>query len=95
MKKIFNRLSLLLVISIPVQHFYAQETDSLNYPIKFITAPKNIPNLSVQRNSIHTPGLHYFKNIYTHIPPISEGKFCNFEDYINRNGKLRIDFGTD
>ncbi|MBC8048243.1 MAG: hypothetical protein H7Y00_15695 [Fimbriimonadaceae bacterium] len=41
-------------------------------------------------------------NIQSYSTPVSiffpvykEGFFCNFEDNINRNRKLRIDFGTD
>jgi|GEM_PF-2118203 len=28
------------------------------------------------------------------LPAYTQGKFCDFEDYINRNNKMRIDFGV-
>ncbi|MBC8173975.1 MAG: hypothetical protein H7X71_08720 [Chitinophagales bacterium] len=41
----------------------------------------------------------YFTNPLTaskvYLPAYEQGKFCDFEDYINRNRKFRIDFGTD
>ncbi len=32
--------------------------------------------------------------VFIQLPPYTQGKFCDFEDYLNRNRKLRIDFSV-
>lgn len=51
------------------------------------------PAVSFERLSFYSNNPFDQNKIY--LPAYVEGAFCNFEDYINKNRKLRIDFGTD
>ena len=36
----------------------------------------------------------YYNSYLLYLPPYSQGPICNFEDYINRKRKFRIDFSV-
>jgi hypothetical protein len=42
-------------------------------------------------DSLHTFSTY---NLQIQLPTYTQGLFCDFEDHINRNRKLRIDFGV-
>lgn len=52
----------------------------------------NFP-LNLQLTEISFKKTPQFSTFY--LPHYKEGFFCNFEDYINKQRKFRIDFGTD
>ncbi len=103
MNRSVYRIILIMFICASTKHVYSQKADSVktilmlnNYSQKIVTARTYLYNSPLIQNNFSTLNhLYYYNYNQAFIPKFTEGKFCNFEDNINRNRKLRVDFGTD
>jgi hypothetical protein len=72
------------------KHLHTKNIDSLEYSTHLGAYTDVIPN----EETLNLILSYAPATVFITLPPYTQGKFCDFEDYINRKRKLRIDFSV-